>query len=122
MRPLPEAPLPGVGRTVPNPSRRSHFASLNGVSYQYPVCDRCGRDVVAFTWSDHFEHDGSDPMRTFFAACHGDIESVTVKHAELHNTKGVDFHVERAFVKALPEPPDSAAPQLPHRQAPRLNA
>ena len=123
---LPEVTTtPPVGQTVPNPRRRSHMTSLNGVQYQYPVCDRCNRDVAAFTWADHFEHDGdrdgTTPMRTFFAACHGEIDSTTVTQSELRSVeKATDFRIERAFVKALPAPDDEGSPQFPVRAVARL--
>lgn len=94
---LPQKPLPGVGNTTPTPVRRSHFAQINGTQYQYPVCQKCGRDVVAFCWSDHFEHDGHRPMRTFFVACHGDIESVTFAIDEIRDIVTNEFRFAEAF-------------------------
>jgi hypothetical protein len=100
---LPAKSLPGVGETRPDPGRRSHFAQVNGVQYQYPVCAVCKRDVVVFTWGDHFEHDGTRPMRTFFVACHGEIESVTFAQDEMRDIHTNNFRFVKAFApKPLP--------------------
>ena len=118
-----EEPLPGVGvgKTVPDPRRRQHFAQINGVQYQYPTCAVCGRDVVAFCWSDHFEHDQTRKMRTFFVACHGEIESVTFAMDELYDIKTNEFKFAEAFVPKVLEREGEALDALPeYRGIPRL--
>jgi hypothetical protein len=90
--------LPG-----PNGSRRHHQADINGVRYQFPVCSICDRDVEAFAWSDHFAHDSSDPLRTFFVSCHGEVEHVTLRLSEMKSGEMTHFRIEHAFRPLAPE-------------------
>ena len=96
----------------PDPKRRCHFASVNGVQYPYPRCALCDRDVAAFTWADHFEHDGERPMRTFFVACHGEIDSATFALDELRRIKTNELVFATAFGPKAIEASEEDPPRL----------
>lgn len=104
MRSLAADPLPGTNLSVCHsepysgaPPRRSHFTRLNGVEYQYPVCFVCNRDVEAFTWCDHPSRATGESFRTFFVACHGDVEVVSLKLDGMRSGQMKGFRIEYAF-------------------------
>lgn len=78
-------------------ARRSHFTSLNGVQYPYPVCAMCHRDVEAFTWADHASHETGEEMRTFFARCHGVVDTVSLRLEDMRTGELRHFRIETAF-------------------------
>jgi hypothetical protein len=117
--PLPTPLLPPK-EPLPDETRRHHQAEINGVRYQFPVCHLCGRDVEAFTWSDHYPHDSKELLRTFFCMCHGEVEHVSLRIADMQRGDMKHFRIDKAFLPPLLDAAAEEMPALEGRPVPRL--